>query len=138
MKHQNGGIPFNCAFPTNESWGDGYVVIDSIYGIGRDKRYSLCGGLGSQFIIDEWGYPNIGVAICQCPSAGHDMIFLDYRECGKNGEPKVVHVDQESDYEITFLANTFEEFVCGLKSERDFYMDDEIEEDGIVEFNFNF
>jgi len=115
MKQQNGGIPVNTCFPTTTpTWGDNYAEISSIMGIGRDKSYSICGGLGSQFMIDEWGYPPIGVAICDCPSAGHDMIFLDYRECGPKGEPQVVHVDQERDYKITFLANTFEDFVRGL------------------------
>ena len=66
-------------------------------------------------MIDEWGYPEIGVYICDCPSAGHDMIALDYRKCGKNGEPEVVHVDQESDYKITFLAVNFEQFIMSLK-----------------------
>jgi len=32
---------------------------------------------------NDWGYPDIGVAICDTPSAGHEMIFLDYRECGR-------------------------------------------------------
>ena len=49
----------------------------------QEKSCSLCGELGSQFMIDEWEYPAIGVAICDCPSAGHDMIFLDYRDCGR-------------------------------------------------------
>ena len=38
------------------------------------------------------------------------MIFLDYRACGPQGEPAVVHVDQENDYKITHLADSFEEF----------------------------
>ena len=63
------------------------------------------------------GYPDIGVYICDCPSAGHDMICLDYRKNGKNGEPEVVHVDQELDYKITFLAENFELFVTGLVSD---------------------
>ena len=63
---------------------------------------------------DDWGYPDIGVAICDTPSAGHEMIFLDYRECGRQGEPKVVHIDQELDYEITLLADNFEDFIRGL------------------------
>jgi hypothetical protein len=47
-------------------------------------------------------------------SAGHDMIFLDYSDCGPEGEPCVVHIDQESDYEITYLADDFASFVRGL------------------------
>ena len=97
MKQHNGGIPFNVCFPCDEptSWADDHVAITGIMGVDKDKIYSLCGQLGSRFMIEEWGYPDIGVAICDCPSAGHDMIFLDYRECGPQGEPKVVHVDQE-------------------------------------------
>ena len=44
------------------------------------------------------------------------MIFLDYRECGNNGEPKVVHIDQEWDYAITVIAENFEEFILKLCS----------------------
>lgn len=65
-------------------------------------------------MIDEWGYPNTGVFICNCPSAGHDMIMLDYSKCGNDGEPEVVHVDQEWDYKKTFLAKDFETFIRGL------------------------
>lgn len=127
MKRHNGGIPVNDCFPTNTptSWAEDHVAISGIFGIGRDKTYSLCGELGSQFMIDNWGYPAIGVAICDCPSAGHDMIFLDYRECGPEGEPKVVHVDQEYDYKITFLADNFEEFIRGLVSEDEYYEDED-------------
>ena len=71
-------------------------------------------------MIDDWEYPAIGVAICDCPSAGHDMIFLDYRECSPQGEPKIVHIDQECDYKITPLADNFEEFIRGLVNEDDF------------------
>ena len=119
MKNQNGGPPTNCAFPTKEptSWAEDHVAIYGIMGIGRNKPYSLCGELGSQFMMDEWEYPDIGVYFGDCPSAGHDMICLDYRKNGKGGEPQVVHVDQESDYKITFLADNFEGFIKGLVNE---------------------
>lgn len=65
-------------------------------------------------MIDLWNYPDIGVYFGDCPSAGNNMICLDYRKNGKNGEPEVVHVDQEFDYKITFLASDFEEFIKGL------------------------
>ncbi|WP_376698704.1 SMI1/KNR4 family protein [Listeria immobilis] len=54
------------------------------------------------------------MAIADCPSAGHDMVFLDYRKCGKQGEPEVVHIDQEAGYKITWLAKDFESFIDGL------------------------
>ncbi len=130
MKQHNGGIPVNTCYPCDEPtcWAEDHVAITGIFGIGREKIYSLCGELGSQFMIDEWEYPAIGVAICDCPSAGHDMIFLDYRACGPQGEPAVVHVDQENDYKITHLADSFEEFIRGLEHESLYDLDEDAED----------
>ncbi|RUT31885.1 glucan biosynthesis protein [Paenibacillus zeisoli] len=130
MKQQNGGIPKNTCFPTDEatSWAEDHIAITSIMGIGREKSYSLCGDTGSLFMIEEWGYPDIGVVICDCPSAGHDVVMLDYRASGPDGEPSVIHVDQESDYEITFLAEDFETFIKGLVNEEEFDTSEEDKE----------
>ena len=130
MKQHNGGIPVNTCYPCDEPtcWAEDHVAITGIFGIGREKIYSLCGELGSQFMIDEWEYPAIGVAICDCPSAGHDMIFLDYRACGPQGEPAVVHVDQENDSKITHLADSFEEFIRGLEHESLYDLDEDAED----------
>jgi hypothetical protein len=91
--------------------------VVSLAAIGRTAGFSLCGELGSAFWVAEWGYPDIGIYIADCPSAGHDMIALDYRS---PGEPAVVHVDQEWDYQITVLAPDFETFVMGLTDEFDY------------------
>ena len=130
MKQHNGGIPVNTCYPCDEPtcWAEDHVAITGIFGIGREKSCSLCGELGSQFMIDEWEYPAIGVAICDCPSAGHDMIFLDYRACGPQGEPAVVHVDQENDYKITHLADSFEEFIRGLEHESLYDPEEDVED----------
>jgi len=134
MKRHNGGRPQLSCFPTEEftSWAEDHCAIDSFLSIGRRQPSSLGGEFGSRFMIEEWGYPDLGVYICDCPSAGHDMIALDYRECGPQGEPQVVHVDQEGDYRVTFLARNFETFVRGLvspevydTSEQD-YLDDRL------------
>ncbi|GAA3410594.1 SMI1/KNR4 family protein [Paenibacillus hodogayensis] len=75
IKVHNGGIPIHSCFPTDEatSWASDHIAITGIMGIDRDKRYSLCGDLGGKFMIEEWGYPDIGVVICDCPSGGHDV-----------------------------------------------------------------
>jgi hypothetical protein len=116
IKSQNGGIPKNTNYPTKEStsWADDHVALTGIFGIDPKKTHSLIGVMGGELMKDEWEYPDIGIYICDCPSAGHDMIALDYRESGKEGEPKVVHVDQELDYKVTFLAKNFEEFIKDL------------------------
>lgn len=80
---------------------------------------SLCGETGSRFWIEEWGYPDIGVYFADCPSAGHDMIAMDYRFVGASGEPQIVHVDQEWDYAVTVVAPTFAEFVRALRESFD-------------------
>lgn len=92
MRLHNGGIPVNTCYPTREktSWAHDHVAITAIMAIGRSKIYSVCGELGSPYMIDMWDYPDTGIYICDCPSAGHDMIMLDYTNGGKNGEPEVV------------------------------------------------
>lgn len=122
MRHQNGGIPRKTNHRTNErtSWARDHVAITGIFGIGKTKSYSLCGDRGSHFWIAEWGYPPIGVYFADCPSAGHDMLCLDYRACGPHGGPRVVHVDQEWDYKITCVAESFESFIRGLEGEEAF------------------
>lgn len=63
------------------------------------------------------------------------MIFLDYTKCGRDGEPSVVHVDQEDDYKITHLADSFEEFIRGLEPEWMYDDDDDyvIDNDGDID-----
>lgn len=111
--NHNGGIPRYNIF-----WDDNVCVnITGIYGIDKSKRCSVCGEFGNELWLNEWGYPDIGVAIADTISGGHDMIFLDYSECGANGEPKVTLIDQEDDYESYTLADTFEEFIAGLTTD---------------------
>lgn len=131
MNTQNGGIPTRTVFPTEEatSWAEDHIAISSIMGIGREKMYSIGGELGSRFMIEDWGYPDLGIVICDCPSAGHDVVMLDYRFCGPEGEPCVVHVDQEDDYEITYLAPNFEAFIRGLVDEDTYDLSNEENED---------
>lgn len=119
MKQHNGGMPNKCAIPTKEptSWADDHMKIEGIFGVDRNTPYSVCGKMGNELWLEEWEYPPIGVAICDCPSGGHDMVFLDYTECGKDGEPRVVVVDAEDDYRTVVLADTFEDFIRGLVDE---------------------
>ena len=111
LKNHNGGVVKKNCFINDD--GD-CVYVTGIYGIDRDKKYSLLGEMGNEFWISKWEYPSIGVVVADTISGGHDMIFLDYRECGPTGEPKVVRVDQEGDYSITLLADNFGDFVKNL------------------------
>jgi hypothetical protein len=120
LKSKNGGMPKNNNFPTSEatSWSEDHIAISGILGI-NNQELSLLGGLGSRFMIEEWGYPDIGIIICDTPSAGHDAVMLDYRQCGKDGEPEVIHVDVENPTpKITRLADNFESFIRGLVNEK--------------------
>lgn len=122
MKLQNGGFPRKTNHRTKEqtSWAKDHIAITGIYSIGSEKCYSLCGEVGSKFWVEEWGYPAIGIYFADCPSAGHDMVCLDYRACGPTGEPQVVHIDQEWDYKIVFVAESFEAFIRGLEDDSAF------------------
>ncbi|WP_281939334.1 SMI1/KNR4 family protein [Micromonospora sp. AKA38] len=118
-RRHNGGSFAHDAHPapSRTSWAEDHVGVYSLAAIGRTADFSLCGELGSAFWVAEWGYPAIGIYIADCPSAGHDMIALEYRS---PGEPAVVHVDQERNYQITVLAPDFETFIAGLVDESEY------------------
>lgn len=115
LRVKNGGSPKRKCFPTGlAGWADDHVEISGIRGIGgtwgidSEQR-------GNRFMIQEWGYPDIGILFGQTPSAGHDGVMLDYSECGQNGEPRVIHVDTEVDEpRIRVLAPDLETFLLGL------------------------
>ena len=111
LKNHNGGVVNKNCFINDD---DDCVYITGIYGIDRDKKYSLLGEMGNEFWISKVKYPPIGIVVADTISGGHDMIFLDYRECGPTGEPKVVRVDQEGDHSITLLVDNFGDFIKNL------------------------
>jgi hypothetical protein len=114
LRHTNGGVPvlrrFNTTFPT--SWATNCFEITAILGVGGPRGIDSGEGLGSNELIREWGYPNVGVVICDTPSAGHDTVMLDYRESGPNGEPAVVYIDE--DREPRQISTSFDGFVSAL------------------------
>jgi hypothetical protein len=135
MRIQNGGVLAKKRYRTDKL----QISVTHIYGINRSKRYSLGGILvhlngftarnpktgepirvpaksyhtGSQYWIQR-GYPPIGVYFAGTEAAGHNMVCLDYRTCGPEGEPQVVLVTEETGYGIDVLAANFEAFIRGL------------------------
>jgi hypothetical protein len=125
-RHNGGLVKRNC-HPMKErtGWAEDHVAIEGLYAIGRTAKYSLAGELGPKFMVEEWGYPPIGIGIADTPAGGHEAIMLDYRTCGKRGEPQVVYVDQEDDYRIVVVAPDFETFIRGLVEETEYDTADE-------------
>lgn len=122
MKSQNGGkLIKNYWVNKNAKRNEESVIgLGCFYSIGSEKIYSLFGNFSNEFYFDELEYPrDLGVIIASTDSGGHEMIYLDYRECGKDGEPKVSACFEEYDYEIQILANSFEEFLAMLVTEEE-------------------
>ena len=83
LRELNGGYIHKFEFIHNEVIeGQGAsVCIPEIFGIGYDG--GIDGKHGSQYLIQEWDYPDIGIVIS---SEGHTAIMLDYSSCGKTGD----------------------------------------------------
>lgn len=119
LRVKNGGRPRCNCYPMQvpTGWADDHIEIQAIFGIAGE--WGIDGKYGSNYMIAEWGYPDVGVMIGMTPSAGHEAIMLDYSECGPQGDPTVIYVDVETpdgQPNIVTLAPDFEAFVKGLVS----------------------
>ncbi|MFF4330701.1 SMI1/KNR4 family protein [Streptomyces sp. NPDC048387] len=112
LRVQNGGdvAADHDAFPTSRptSWSEDHVPFDGLMGIGRcDGTTSL---LDTPYLVEEWGLPAPLVLLA---GDGHCWIALDYRTCGRDGEPSVTWFETDLDTELV-LAADFRSFVEGL------------------------
>ncbi len=114
LAHRNGGVLKRGCFLTGfaTSWAPDHFEVRAILGVGGDWGIDSADDQGSDNQIEEWGYPPIGVVICDMPSGGHDAVMLDYSECGPNGEPAVAYIDE--DRISRRVADSFAAFLSGL------------------------
>ena len=106
LRVQNGGLPRRRCLRGKDGTVEitGLFGVGGFYGIDSPER-------GSQYMIKEWGYPEVGVLIAPTPSGGHDAVMLDYTLCGPQGEPRVIHVQTEGGTPtVTVLAPDFATF----------------------------
>jgi hypothetical protein len=113
LRVKNGGCPKRQCYPTaGTHWSDNHVRVVALFGVGG--RWGIDSTeFGSQRLIEQAGFPGLGIIIGMTPSAGHDAIMLDYSICGPHGEPQVIYVDAE-DGQSMVLAPSFADFVAGL------------------------
>jgi SMI1-KNR4 cell-wall len=114
LAEQNGGEPRRCCFRTTfpTSWAVDHFIVDEIVGL-RGTGLTL---LDSAYLIGEWGYPDLGLVVGSTPSGGHDIVMLDYSDCGPTGEPAVAFVTQTADetWVVHRVAETFAGFIEAL------------------------
>ncbi|MFD9635196.1 SMI1/KNR4 family protein [Streptomyces violascens] len=115
LRVQNGGgvaAAWN-AFPTRmpTSWSKNHVPFDELMGIGERKRTTLV--LDTPYLVEEWGLPS---PIVLLSGDGHCWIALDYRACGRHGEPTVTWFDTDTDTELA-LATDFQSFLEGAPAD---------------------
>ena len=111
LRLRNGGSPRREYFHVTGllGWTGGYLGVDSLRGIG-DHFWCID-------TPDSGLYPPIGLIVGDTPSGGHDYVMLDYRECGREGEPRVVHAVQGRGLRgVTVLAADFAAFVAALSA----------------------
>ena len=118
IKQQNGGMVNRCIFPCGykTGWSDDHIEITNILGIDKNKPSIF----GTGYLQSEWGYPEGYLNIANTPVSGHLEVFLDYREAGPNTDPPVVSIDQEDNYKVTLLAESFGDFIRNLITKDEF------------------
>jgi hypothetical protein len=125
LRVQNGGIVAadHDVFPTDRptAWSEDHVPFDTLMGIGR--RDGMASMLDTPYLVEEWGMP---APLALLSGDGHYWIGLDYRACGRDGEPSVTWFETDLGTEFV-LAGDFRSFVKGLTAGNS-YGDDSADE----------
>lgn len=58
-------------------WPDGVLLTD-IFGNG-DDWFTVDAELGSKYLTEEWGYPDVGMVLGMSESGGHDALLYNFR-----------------------------------------------------------
>ncbi|XVU22455.1 SMI1/KNR4 family protein [Actinoplanes sp. CA-054009] len=118
LRRRNGGVLARNCYPTDfrTSWAADHFQMDVLLGIGHPEGADA----QSAYLIQEWGYPSVGVVIGVTAAAGPDTVMLDYTG---GGEPTVVYVGE--DRVPRRVADDFGRFLAGFVSDEDYEDDDE-------------
>ena len=113
-KHNGGKLQKNYLAFKNT---DGYNDLSEIYGIG-DNYNSI------NYQNKDKTYYEANLISIASSNSGHAKTYLDYNECGPQGEPRVIAIDEELningiDVEPRILADNFEDFISRLCFEED-------------------
>ncbi|MCF3105750.1 SMI1/KNR4 family protein [Streptomyces roseoverticillatus] len=118
LKVQNGGIVAagHDAFLTRQptSWSEDHVPFADLMGIGR--RDGMTSLLDTPYLVEEWGLP---APLVLLSGDGHYWIGLDYRICGRDGEPSVTWFETDLEGELV-PADDFRSFVEALTASSTF------------------
>lgn len=110
LRIQNGGVIADTwdACPVDANfYADDHVPFEHLYGIGPAGQAQTITLLDTPYLVQEWELPSPVVLLS---GQGHYWLALDYRDCGPEGNPPVVWIDNEMNHEL-LLAPDFRAFV---------------------------
>lgn len=111
MKKHNGGLLKKTCAQINRK--KRYYDIEGIFGIGSEGECSIYGANQDKTYYEE-NLIAIGFS-----AYGDGKIYLDYSECGTDGEPRVIAIDGDdfdnANPKPVVLANNFEAFIKILR-----------------------
>lgn len=117
LQRANGGIPYmkSCKTDIPTSWSKNNIAIVDLVGISLNRKGEIDLSESKYWCHQILGYEHLSLLlICNCPSAGHDVVMLDYRACSlPSDEPSVVHMD-DGYKEPRKIAENFNDFLDRL------------------------
>lgn len=117
LKIQNGGDTCGFGFPTQQenTWSENHLPFYQLSGIDFNSfSESKSILVNSEFYREEWKLVD---DVYLLMGEGHWWIVLDYRR--RKSEPQVSWIESEMEQDFV-IAETFQEFIDGLRPEEEF------------------